>query len=309
MSWWRSSKGLWLPSRLRDVLRDRRGVLVVPPMIGAKHESNITAAATTGTVITASATANTKGSYTSLIDPTSFPSYGIWVAFRNVHVSATVTNILVDISYGPTGGGNEQILIPDLNAGAAPTGTTHVGAKLYFFPVYVPTGTRVSARCQASTGSDTVQVSIWLAQQPLYPWTCGNVSVYGRDATNSRGTSVTLGTGAFGTWTELLNAAGGSGLSHPHRYWAMSMDLLADTTATDDNYDIIELGIGPNSGAVTTIAGPFQFQEEGAEAVYGPIPLITYAPVPVDATNLKLWARGSKTAGGEARGLMAWGMD
>lgn len=284
-------------------------MLLVPPMVGQTHQANFTSGGTTGTTVTASGTANTKGSYSSLIDPTNEPSYGIWVGFSDVAVAATVTNVLVDIAYGPTGGGNEQIILPDLNAGWAPDHTTHVGDKKYFFPVYIPTGTRVSARCAASTASDTVLVRIVLIQKPFYEFMAGPVSVYGRDATNSRGTSVTPGNNAFGTWTELLNSSGGSGLERPHRFWAAEMDGLADTTLFDDRYHVLEIGVGPNSGAVTTIAGPWYWGEEGGEAAMMTFPMLCYAPMKVDSTNLKLWARLSETGATEARGVMCWGID
>lgn len=285
-------------------------MLLVPPSIGQLHQSNITASVTTGTTVTAHASAHTKGNYSSLIDPTSAASYGLWVAFRDVAVAAAIQNMLVDIAYGPTGGGNEQILLPDLNAGGAPDHTTHVGSKLYHFPgLYIPSGVRVSARCQASTGGDTVLVGVHLVQQPFYEFTCGPVAVYGRDATNSRGTSVTPGNASFGTWTELLNESGGSGLLRPHRFWTAMIDQLADTSQFDDRYTVLELGVGPNNGAVTTIAGPFHFGEEGGEAIMSELPLVVHAPVQVDATNLKLWARSSLTGATEARGVMAWGCD
>jgi hypothetical protein len=184
-----------------------------------------------------------------------------------------------------------------------------VGDKKYFFPVYIPSGVRVSARCQASTGSDTVLVRVCLLQDPLYEFMAGPVAVYGRDATNSRGTSVTPGNNAYGTWTELLNAAGGSGLTRPHRFWVAEMDGAADTSTVDDRFNMLEVGVGPNSGAVTTIAGPWYWGEEGNEVGVMTFPLLVYAPMVVDATNLKLWARLAQTGATEARGVMVWGID
>lgn len=284
--------------------------LLVPPFAGRTHQVNMTAGGTTGTVITANASANQKAtSYTSLIDPTSKPSYGIWVGFSDVAVATTLTNILVDIAYGPTGGGNEQIIIPDLNACGAPDHTTHVGDKKYFFPIYIPSGVRVSARCQASTGGDTVNVRVCLLQDPLYEFMAGPVAVYGRDASNSRGTAVTPGNNGFGTWTELLNESAGSGLLRPHRFWVAEMDMNVDTSLFDDRYHVLELGVGPNSGAVTTLAGPWYWGEEGGETGIMTFPLIVYAPMIVDATNLKLWARLAETGAAEIRGVMAWGID
>jgi hypothetical protein len=283
-------------------------MLVVPPSIGQLHQTNVTAASTVGTTVTAHASANTKGSYTSLVDPTNEPSYGLWVAFSDVSVAGAIQNVLVDIAYGPTGGGNEEIVLPDLDASNAPDHTGYTGAKIYFFPVYIPDGVAVRARCAASTGGDTVLVQCWLVQKPVVEFLCGKVSVYGRDAANSRGTSVTPGSSAFGSWTEMLNAAGGSGLTRPHRFWTMSMGPLADVSLNDSRYEVCELGVGP-TGTVTTIGGPWQFAEEGNEGIAPSIPLMIHAPVGVDATNEKLWVRMSQTAATDARAIMVWGCD
>jgi hypothetical protein len=243
------------------------------------------------------------------VDPTDLPSYGIWIAFHEVSVAAAIQNMLVDLAYGPTGGGNEEIIIPDLNAANAPVGATYCGSKFYWFPVYIPAGVRVSARCQASTASDTVICAIWLDQNPLYPFVGGRVAVYGRVAASSRGTAVTPGAGAFGTWTEILNEAGGSGLTRPHRLWVLGNDPNVDTSLTDSGMVLAELGVGPNNGAVTRLMGPVRFQEEGNEGLTGPIPLIAFAPAIVDSTNAKLWVRSAAAATGDIRGFMAWGID
>lgn len=272
--------------------------LYIPPVIGGLGQTNLTAAARSGTTVTASASANTKGSYSSLIDPTSKPSYGIWIRFLEVGNPATVTNILVDIAYGPTGGGNEQIVIPNLSAGGAPTGTDS-GVKSYWFPVYIPTGVRVSARCQASTGSDTVSVAVYLDQDPSYPWSLGSATAYGADTANSRGTSVTPGSGAFGSWTQI---GAGTDPVQTHRAWTIGYDQLADTTIGTVDL-IIEIGTGPDSANVTTI-GSFTIVQASNENISGPFPLICYAIVNAGG---ELWAR---IASGEteARGVIVYGI-
>ena len=76
--------------------------LVIPPVIGGVGDTNLTAAARAGTTVTASGSINTKGSYSSLIDPTTKPSYGFWVVLSAVGATAANTSMLVDIAYGPT---------------------------------------------------------------------------------------------------------------------------------------------------------------------------------------------------------------
>ena len=270
---------------------------------GGVPETNVTAASQ-GTTVTASSTANSKGSWVSLIDPTSGPSYGICVRVQEVHASATVANLLLDIGYGPTGGGNEVVLLPDLGCGAAADHTTAIGGKDFFFPVYVPAGVRVSARAAASTASDTALVQIHLLKRSLWPVRGGPVSAYGVVAASSRGTSITPGTNAFGSWT-LLQAGP---LNRPHTLWYCAMDGQADTTMIDNRHHLVQLGIGPDSSNVTPI---FQGHgtEEGSECVDAIIPVMPqYAPTIADAA-IDLWCRIAATPSAEARGMIAYGMD
>lgn len=279
---------------VREYMR-ARGMLVVPPTMGGVIQTNLTASARNGTTVTASATIHTKGSWSSLIDPTSQPSYGIWVRGRGVAASATATGLLLDIGYGPTGGGNEEILLPDLDMGYA-SGAT--GAKYFYFPCYIPTGTRVSGRCQALIASDTVSVAIWLQQDPLYAFYGGKVDAYGVDGSNSRGTSVTPGNGSFGSWTQITSST-----NRAHRFWAMGYDALADTTIV--NAEIVaQLGTGPDSSNVTVILET-GFVQGGAEELDGPSVLLGYSPVP---SGKIIFARLA-SAEAEARGVIAYGMD
>lgn len=275
--------------------------LWMPPGGGLTVESNLTAAARAGTTITANASTNQKGNYSALIDPTSRPSYGISISVTEVGVGNALQNLLLDIAYGPTGGGNEQVIIPNLNCSNAPVQATHGSeGKQWYFPVYIPSGVRVSGRCQASTSADTCVVAIWLDQRVNAPVVGGLVTDYGTDAANSRGTSVTPGSGAFGNWTQITSST-----SRAHRFWAMGMDGLADATMTDEAR-IVELGVGPDASNVSTIFGPSRIVcETGIESISGAWPMLSYHPVPAGKA---IWCR--MAAGGiEARGVIVYGVD
>lgn len=275
--------------------------LIVPPVIGhgGSADSNITAAARTGTTITAHATPHTKGSWTSLIDPTTRPSYGLCLQISEVRTNTTDTSMLVDIAYGPTGGGNEQIVLPDLNAGQAGLFDQNGGfGKLYLFPVYIPTGVRISARSQAAVTSDTCLLSVFTCADPLYPNPAGGVLAYGIVAASSRGTSVTPGSGAFGAWTQLS-----AGTTRAHRYWSAGLDLLGNTAIASAS-TLVQLGVGPDASNVSVIYQGIA-SAGSSEAAVNPWPLLWGAPVPAAAL---LWARvasGNTTA----IGVSAYGVD
>lgn len=274
--------------------------LIVPPTIAGTYQTNMSVV--TETTITAGAPAHNKSAaWGSLIATTTYDTYGFWVRFRNVHTTGTVTNMLVDIAAGTSGGGSESIIAPNLSAGAASAGGAGGGFKSYFVPVFIPAGSSVSAKSQAAIASDTVVVSIWLCQNALYPWASGPVKDYGTDLTTSRGTSVATGNTAFGNWVEIATTA------RDHRYWFCAMDQLADTSIGNANV-AIEIGFGPDTSNVTTIlSGSLLWQD--VEVIGSILPPIVYHPV---AASTKLFARfatSSSTDNGESRGVQIYGCD
>lgn len=274
-------------------------MLVLPPTIGRLPQTNLITTARSGTTITADAVIHTKGAWTSIIDPTSKPTYGIALSAVDVSGIGAVTSLLLDIGYGPTGGGNEEVVIPDLDCGAAALSIASQG-KMHYFPVYIPSGVRVSGRCQAFISADTVIVSVWLFQDPPYPSVGGGVVAYGVDAANSCGTSVTPANNAFGLWTQI---GATTDPVRAHRMWTVEYDLLADISCAGADL-IVEIGTGPDASNVTAF-GTFQFTQTTSENITGPMPHLVYADVPAGA---ELWAR---IASGEteARGIVIYGID
>jgi hypothetical protein len=276
--------------------------LMVPPVVGAgDYQTNVvetSSAGRKGTSVTGSGTAHAKGSWTTILSSVGAPTHGIWGRVMDVGVSAALHNVLMDIGYGPDTS-NVEIIIPDYNAGAAGLSAGgDVHAKHFFFPVYVPAGVGLFARLQSNQTSKVAILAVWMCQRALYPWAGGRVSAYGVDAANSRGTSVTPGAGTFSSWVQLS-----SGTGRPHRYWTAAMDALADTTLNNQDI-VVELGIGPDSGNVTTIYRG-ELHEDATEIITEVFPLIGYAPVPA-GTPLWLRAAGNNA---EARGFIAYGID
>ncbi len=280
-------------------------MLVVPPTIAQVYQTNLTPSARTGTSIAANSTIHTKGSWTELIAETNKESYGIDIGFREPGLSATDTRMLVDIAFGDVGGGNEEIIIPNLNAGNA-GGTNRPGMKKWHFPIYVPSGVSISARSQAVISSDNTNVFIWLTQDPLYPFVGGLVQDYGTDLSGSQGTSVTPGDAVWPTtWTELTTSS--FLLQRDHRFWTIGVDGLGDTSFIGSNLPwLVQLGIGPDSGNVTVIAGIFHIGAVSAEEIPGPTPFLQHG---VAVKGDQLWARMASGSTPEARGVIAYGID
>lgn len=182
-----------------------------------------------GTTITANATINTKGTTpTQLIASTANDSYGIQVHIHNNSTSNTATSTLLDIMTGA--GGSEVVLIPDLMAGWALAVTTTNEWRTYTFPIFIPAGTRLSARSQSVVTSKTCSVAITLMQRPTQLGFVGTrVTAYGVDSSNSRGQTHTAGsTSTYGTATQLSAST-----SNPIRYMQIGIDPGNRSTVVD----------------------------------------------------------------------------
>ena len=275
-------------------------VLVLPPIIGTTGATNLTAAVLDGTIIAASDSTHTKGTYTTIIATTTKPSYGIWVRLKEVGAANTNTSQLVDIAYGDSpSGGNEQILINNLDAGAAGNPAAHLG-KLFYFPIYIPSGVSIRARNQGAIESDTCRVAVRLMQDPAYSWAAGAVTTYGANTAASNGTSVTPGSGSFGTWTQ-IGTADADPLT-PKRFWLPGYSLGTDTTVAS-NLGVIELGTGPDAPNVSVL-GQWDFIQTNAEEISHSF----YPVYGVVNTGQELWARIA-AGEAEARRIVVYGID
>lgn len=183
-----------------------------------------------GTTITANATPHTKGTTpTQLIASTAADSYAIQVHIHNNSTSNATTSTLLDIMTGA--GGSEVVLIPDLMAGwVLPVATSNVW-RTYTFPIFIPSGTRISARSQSVVASKTCSVGITLLQQPTKLGFVGTrVTAYGVTSASSYGTLHTAGsTSTYGATAGQLSAS----TTNPIRYMQIGVDCSNRTTNID----------------------------------------------------------------------------
>lgn len=169
-----------------------------------EHNFGDTATATPGPIVTTGAASSTKGSPVELIASTAFDSYLVSVMIHGYGSPATVARLAVDLLVGTS---TEEILIPDLLAGNCGT-TTNAnvpGRRNWLFPLYIPAGTRISARGAGDRLSSNFRVAVQLWGGNGYPpFPVGQrVITYGM-GTVPNGTNITPGaSGAEGSWTEI----------------------------------------------------------------------------------------------------------
>jgi hypothetical protein len=265
----------------------------------AAFETQLTAgslAARTGTTLTAHVTPHTKAAtYTDLIASTAQTAYGIWVLATDVVSSAADTGMLCDIAKGAAA--SEIDLITNIDLGEASFSATAAFGKIFYFPgLSIPSGTRISARVQATITLDTCALAIWLDNR--MQWNIANSAwvTYGANTAASQGTSVPSAANTFGAWTAV-----GSVTSRAHKMFTVGLDSLGDTTLTASTV-LIDIGWGPNAGSITNIA-TFYASKTAGESVSSCFPPVTAYNV---AIGSQLWARiaGIST---ENRGVIIYG--
>lgn len=258
-----------------------------------------TTSAEYGTTVTASATPHTKGSYSQLIASTSANAYGIFVNLFNTAVASTSTRVLVDIAVGAAA--SETIIIPDLIAGNAGTsaGAQNAGHS-YYFPIVIPVGTRVAARCQALGVSDTVDVQVHLLTNPVPgKWYGQRVTAYGANTGTSSGTSMSPGNNTYATNVSLGTT------SNRIKYMQVGTDLITDTTGTSSR------GLIRISSGTTVLAGDLPYMEsttiESVDFTIANMILSHMTFSEPAGITLNISAMRSTTA--EARGWAVYGVD
>lgn len=141
--------------------------------------------------------------FTQLIASTAFDAQLVIITVSQNSVSNGDSSTLLDIAIGAAA--SETVIIPNIAAGFVPAGSAPT--RYYPFPLYIPAGSRLSARTQSirTTGDVTVLAQLYGGPRSPDRWWCGSqVTTYGADLATSAGTKITPGdTGAEGTSVSL----------------------------------------------------------------------------------------------------------
>lgn len=116
---------------------------------GARSEScGFTAASTSGIAITPSTTTSTYGSYTTIIASTAFTYESLLVM---LYRTGNATDYCFDIAIGAAA--SEWNIVKDLRLSCRTSASG--AANRFMLPLHVPSGSRISARCQAGGASQS----------------------------------------------------------------------------------------------------------------------------------------------------------
>jgi hypothetical protein len=220
-------------------------------------------ASTQGTTITSGGSVNTKGSSVEVISATVNDANWVLVHLGNVNGNSTY---LVDIAIGAA---TEQIILPDLYAAGRAAGG-NMGS--YLFPIFIPAGSRLTARCQANNATQTIEVALNLfsgtmlagGSQPSI------VSAYG-SVTQSVGTNIDPGAVAHtdSAWTQLTAAT-----DRDHCWFCVAARFGSAALGAVARW-LIDIGIGAATEA-EIISDLYYTADVTSDFPYGPVRCFPY---------------------------------
>lgn len=236
--------------------------------------------------VTTGAAATTKGAVSQIIASTARDTHLLVVTAFGYAAAATASQMCFDILVGAA---TESILIPDLLGG-------HAGVKTWFFPVYVPAGTRISAQAAGARVSTAFTVQVRCIGFPAGPpFQVGSqVTTYGM-GTLPNGTTITPGaSGAEGSYAQMTAST-----TSDHFAFIPSFQVSGDTTT---NLRYIKLDLGVGAATEDTIAADWLFCTTGNEEMGGSVwPHFCRYP---SGTRLALRASNSGTNDGAYNGVI-----
>lgn len=152
--------------------------------------------ATPGVNVGASASTNTKGAWVELVAATAFDADALQVIMA---IPDVTTGHLLDIAIG--GSGSEVVIVSNLLVSSVGRSST-----TFTFPILLPAGTRIAARCQSQTSSSMLRVRGLLMRGGfLLPAAGGTIETIGAATADSGGTALDAGAAAntYGAWSQM----------------------------------------------------------------------------------------------------------
>ncbi len=242
-----------------------------------------------GITLTADSTSHTKGAWVEIDASTAFDVTFLRIGGDNNNTNNTDTGQLLDIGVGTAG--NEKVLIANIPCGySALAEDTHAG-----FPIFIPKGTRISGRIQATITVDVAEIGLWLfGGRSWMGETFQTVDTMGAKTSLSGGTDIS---------SESIVEIVASTANH-YKGLGLVFDLgQASSSGGGANRDV-EIFVGAASSEKSLIKD-IDFRSESGENVHHVIPFHGFAPM---RFSIPSGSRLSAQAiGGRGIGLVIFG--
>jgi len=230
-------------------------VQVCPTGIGVSTGSSI------GTSVSANASAGTYGSWTQLTSSIDYDAYGLLVTMHTLNASMHTIQIGVGAAASETSIGEV----------AAVGSTQGFNGATQLVPIFIPAGTRISARSQSLAGGNACYVSAELIRGGSMNPLVSRGRIYG--LTSGDFTQVDPGGTAntLGSWVELASST-----TQDAKGYTL---ILGNKNSNASTTSLIDLGLGAASSEVVILSQLFSRNYS-----YGPIyPAATgpiWTPIP-----------------------------
>lgn len=257
-----------------------------PSNLYAGFERNHVGRPSTGPGTSVTPGTTSKGSWTQAIASASTDVFGIFIYIYSNGTAASSRNTVLDIGIGPSG--SEIVIVPDLICGNASTIQTGFGVG-YFFPLFIPAGSRVSVR-----GQSTVTNSFFvLLNFPLLPTspesqkTAQYIETYG--ITGRTGENLTPGSTTISDWV-LVGTT-----TKPVWHWELGIQVqAADATHNAATY-FLDVAVGDSSNKTIVINSWFFVTTTAEQHMKPPIVTMNGKKTPA-GTNVYLRGWSSAAA-------------
>lgn len=140
--------------------------------------------------VTADATPHTKGAWVELIAATATEAQFLFVSYNGSQVTGAATEQLLDVGFGAAA--SEVVKVANIPTGAATavSATTPSVINARLIPIFVPKGTRVSARVQSVVTVATISVRAGLCASRVNLQSPTACDTYGANTATSRGVNM-----------------------------------------------------------------------------------------------------------------------
>lgn len=216
-----------------------------------------------GTLISADSGSSAKGTVVQVIASTDFDAYWLRVMMFRYGASGSSTYGCTDILIGTSA---EEVLIPDLlHGGAGGIASASQAGKYWDFPLYIPAGSRISARMNSvNSSSGTGQLCLWLYGCTGTPDHRVGQKVVTYGASGTRGTAITPGaSGAEGSWTQITATT-----SEDHFALVPSFQVGSDSTQA---FRQLALDLGLGAATEEQIFESYMYGTSNDETMSGPV--------------------------------------
>ena len=203
---------------------------------------------TSGTTITAHADVHTKGSWVELTASAPFDVTFIGIKGSDTRASGTDTSQLTDIGIGAAA--SEVVLIDNI-----PTGYSVLNKSVVWFPVDIPSGTRLAARMQAKITVDVVDIQLLMFGKSSWSSTpqFQSIDTLGALTASSHGTVLST------TIAEIIG-------STAHDYTALGWGVDGGGDTSLGAAPTVEILVGA-AAAEKTLIGGLQVNTGAAESI------------------------------------------